>query len=67
LNTRARETKIRVVGLTHVYEGRVPTHALQEVNLEVYDNEFLAIVGPSGCGKTTFLNIVAGFIKPTKW
>jgi NitT/TauT family transport system ATP-binding protein len=66
LNTRARETKIRVVGLTHVYEGRVPTHALQEVNLEVYDNEFLAIVGPSGCGKTTFLNIVAGFIKPTK-
>jgi ABC-type sugar transport system ATPase subunit len=55
------------VGLTHVYEGKVPTHALQEVNLEVYDNEFLAIVGPSGCGKTTFLNIVAGFIKPTKW
>jgi NitT/TauT family transport system ATP-binding protein len=34
--------------------------------LKVYENEFVTIIGPSGCGKTTFLNILAGFIKPTQ-
>ena len=36
-------------------------HALNNVNLTVYENEFVCVVGPSGCGKTTLLNIVAGF------
>lgn len=40
-------------------------HALDSVNLEVRDNEFLCILGPSGCGKTTLINIIAGFITPT--
>ena len=35
-------------------------HALNDVNLTVYENEFVCVVGPSGCGKTTLLNIVAG-------
>jgi len=34
--------------------------ALSDINLEIGDNEFAAIVGPSGCGKSTLLNIVAG-------
>src|SRR6201991_3762091 len=38
---------------------------LQEINLEIADKEFVAIVGPSGCGKTTCLRIVAGFEQPT--
>ena len=37
--------------------------ALQEINLEVREGEFAALVGPSGCGKSTFLYIVAGFEK----
>src|SRR5437867_6571569 len=36
--------------------------AVDGVDLEVRDGEFVAIVGPSGCGKTTFLNAVDGLI-----
>jgi NitT/TauT family transport system ATP-binding protein len=39
--------------------------ALDGVNLEVNEGEFLSIVGPSGCGKSTFLNIVDGLLEPT--
>jgi NitT/TauT family transport system ATP-binding protein len=35
--------------------------ALDDINLEIADKEFVAIVGPSGCGKTTCLRMVAGF------
>ena len=34
--------------------------AIDKLNLEVYDGEFLTIVGPSGCGKSTLLNIIGG-------
>src|SRR5215468_148246 len=40
--------------------------ALQGVSFGVEASEFLCVVGQSGCGKTTMLNIVAGFLKPTK-
>lgn len=35
--------------------------AIDGIDLDVGDDEFLTILGPSGCGKTTLLNIVAGF------
>ncbi len=35
--------------------------AVDDVNLEVADGEFLALLGPSGCGKTTILRMIAGF------
>ena len=38
---------------------------LDDINLEIAEKEFVAIVGPSGCGKTTCLRIVAGFEQPT--
>jgi NitT/TauT family transport system ATP-binding protein len=43
-----------------------PVTALQDVSFSVEPSEFLCVVGQSGCGKTTMLNIVAGFLKPTK-
>ena len=36
--------------------------ALDGVNLQVMDGEFVSVVGPSGCGKTTFLSVVDGLI-----
>jgi NitT/TauT family transport system ATP-binding protein len=39
--------------------------ALDGINLQVMDGEFVAIVGPSGCGKTTFLSVVDGLIAAT--
>ena len=40
--------------------------ALQDVSLEMKDQEFTCLLGPSGCGKTTLLNLIAGFLSPTK-
>ncbi|MBM3134930.1 MAG: ABC transporter ATP-binding protein [Chloroflexi bacterium] len=39
--------------------------AVHEVNLEVRDGEFVALLGPSGCGKTTTLLMIAGIYQPT--
>src|SRR6266705_4110655 len=36
-------------------------HAVNDVNLQIRDKEFMVLVGPSGCGKTTTLRMVAGF------
>src|SRR5262249_59432148 len=39
--------------------------AIDGMDLDIGENEFLTILGPSGCGKTTLLNIVAGFDQAT--
>ncbi|MFM8212169.1 MAG: ATP-binding cassette domain-containing protein, partial [Actinomycetes bacterium] len=39
--------------------------AVDNVNLDVYDKEFLTLLGPSGSGKTTVLRMIAGFELPT--
>jgi NitT/TauT family transport system ATP-binding protein len=46
--------------------GRPPTVALDGLDLDVADGEFVTVVGPSGCGKTTLLHLVAGFESPTE-
>jgi NitT/TauT family transport system ATP-binding protein len=44
--------------------GRVP--AVEDVSFGIETSEFLCIVGPSGCGKSSLLNIIAGFLIPTR-
>ena len=39
--------------------------AVNGINLDIRDGEFLIMVGPSGCGKTTTLNMISGLETPT--
>ena len=57
---------LRTENLTKVFctEG-VETTALNVVNIEVKDGEFVAIMGPSGCGKSTLLSILGLLDNPT--
>jgi NitT/TauT family transport system ATP-binding protein len=61
--------KIAVRGLHHEYVNpftRDRVVALEGIDLEVPEGEFLSIVGPSGCGKSTLLGILAGLVAPTR-
>src|SRR3954463_1921937 len=40
------------------------THVLKNINLEIEEGDFVAIVGYSGAGKTTLISLLAGLIKP---
>ena len=59
--------QIELRNITYEYEsGARSVLALREVTFDVADSEFVCVVGQSGCGKTTLLNIVAGFLAPSK-
>lgn len=40
--------------------------ALNGVDMDIHENEFICVVGPSGCGKSTLLNIIGGLETPTE-
>ena len=57
---------IKAISLTKVFRTEsVETTALNGINLEINEGEFLAIMGPSGCGKSTLLNLLGLLDNPT--
>ena len=57
---------IQIENISKVFRtSEVETVALNHVNLEVKEGEFVAIMGPSGCGKSTLLNMSAGLLEPS--
>src|SRR5210317_1014494 len=58
---------IRTVGLRKLYTTEeVETTALDNVNVEIAEGEFVAIMGPSGCGKSTLLNLLGLLDNPSE-
>ncbi len=50
--------------IRHLSKSYGDTQILQNINLDIYDGEFLTLLGPSGCGKTTLLRLIGGFELP---
>lgn len=62
-----RDCFIRIQEVSHHYRraGGRETKALDHINLEIAEGDFIALMGPSGSGKSTLLNIIAGIDRPT--
>jgi len=57
---------IKTSNLIKVYQtDEVETTALNEVNIEIQEGEFVSVMGPSGCGKSTLLNVLGMIDSPS--
>ncbi|MDL5361396.1 ABC transporter ATP-binding protein [Halalkalicoccus sp. NIPERK01] len=54
------------VRLEHVTKRYEDVTAVDDMNMEIEDGEFVTFVGPSGCGKSTTMETIAGLTKPTE-
>ena len=60
------EVLARLEGVSRIYQkGKERVEVLHELDLEIPQGDFIAIMGPSGSGKTTLLNLLGGLDKPT--
>ena len=57
---------LKLINVSKSYVAETETVApLKDINMDIYEGQFIAIVGRSGSGKTTLLNVMAGLDKPT--
>jgi putative ABC transport system ATP-binding protein len=64
--TKEVQTIVRLRGVSKTYwRGKEPVKVLENLDLEVPDGAFEALMGPSGSGKTTLLNLMAGLDRPS--
>jgi len=56
----------KVLDIKNLYFAYKNEYVLKNINLEVYQRDFLAIIGPNGGGKSTLLKLILGLLKPTK-
>mgnify|MGYP002648329757 CR=1 FL=1 len=58
---------VEIKNLVKSYGGKdYQTKVLKNINLDIYENDFIAIMGPSGAGKSTLLNMLSTLDKPTR-
>lgn len=58
---------IKIQNVDLIYHTKAfETLALKNLDLEINEGEFVALVGPSGCGKTTILSLISGLLVPSK-
>jgi branched-chain amino acid transport system ATP-binding protein len=60
-NETEKPVKLHISSLSLSFGG---VNALIDINIDIRDNEILAIIGPNGAGKTALLNCISGFYKP---
>ena len=70
MNTQKNEAtgapKVELAGVAKVFQvNRAPFVAIERIDLQILQNEFVSIVGTSGCGKSTLLNMVGGLDEPS--
>lgn len=53
--------KKAIVEIKNVNKKYADNHVVHDLNLDIYEGEFLTMLGPSGCGKTTILRMIGGF------
>ncbi|HEX3030185.1 MAG TPA: ABC transporter ATP-binding protein [Clostridia bacterium] len=59
----SKKVIVEIKGVNKIYGNT--NHVVKDLNLKVYEGEFLTLLGSSGCGKTTTLRMIAGFEEPT--
>ncbi len=57
------EKLVELKNICAKYNGKT---ILKDVDLEVFDNDFIGVIGPNGGGKTTLLKVILGLLKPYK-
>ncbi|MCH3963740.1 MAG: ABC transporter ATP-binding protein [Clostridium sp.] len=66
-NQKSAEANISLenISLNYNQPGK-EFRALENINLQLCSDDFVCVLGPSGCGKSSLLNIIAGYLKPSK-